>query len=110
KEKLLQRERLYRGNRPSLALTGLTVILVDDGVATGYTMQAAVRALHQQGPARVIVAVPVAPPETLDRLRAQVDEVYCVLVAERLSAVGQFYEDFSQTSDEQVQAILEESQ
>jgi putative phosphoribosyl transferase len=106
REELLRRERLYRGERPPLALAGQTVLLVDDGLATGYTMLAAVRAVRQQLPAAIVVAVPVAPPETLNRLRADVDEIVCVDRAERLFAVGQFYEDFSQTSDEQVQREL----
>ena len=106
REELLRREQLYRGERPPLALTGQTVLLVDDGLATGYTMLAAVRAVRQQLPAAIVVAVPVAPPETLDRLRAEVDEIVCVNRAERLFAVGQFYEDFSQTSDEQVWECL----
>lgn len=106
REELLRREQLYRGERPPLALTGQTVLLVDDGLATGYTMLAAVRAVRQQLPTAIVVAVPVAPPETLDRLRAEVDEIVCVNRAERLFAVGQFYEDFSQTSDEQVWECL----
>jgi putative phosphoribosyl transferase len=106
REELLRRERLYRGERPPMALAGLTVLLVDDGLATGYTMLAAVRAVREHVPAAVVVAVPVAPPETLDRLRAEVDQIFCVHCAERLVAVGQFYEDFSQTSDEQVQEDL----
>lgn len=106
REELQRRERLYRGERPPLALAGQTVILVDDGLATGYTMLAAVRAVRQQVPAAIVVAVPVAPPTTLERLRADVDEVFCVERAEKLFAVGQFYEDFSQTSDEQVRECL----
>ena len=106
REELLRRERLYRGERPPLELAGKTVILVDDGLATGYTMLAAMRAVRQQRPAAIVVAVPVAPPTTLHQLRAEVDEIFCVDRAERLSAVGQFYEDFSQTSDEQVREAL----
>ena len=106
REELLRRERLYRGERPPLALAGLTVLLVDDGLATGYTMLAAVRAVRRMAPARVVIAVPVAPPATLDRLGPEVDEIVCVNRAQRLVAVGQFYEDFSQTSDEQVRECL----
>jgi putative phosphoribosyl transferase len=102
REELLRRELLYRGCRSPLALEGVTAILVDDGLATGYTMLAAVRAVRQLRAGRVVVAVPVAPQETLDRLKPEADEVVCVEVPRRLEAVGQFYEDFSQISDEQV--------
>jgi predicted phosphoribosyltransferase len=106
REKLLRKERLYRGNRPPLSLTGQTIILVDDGLATGYTMLAAVRAVRRRQPATLVVAVPVALQETLNRLRTEADEVVCVDTPKRLEAVGQFYEDFSQVSDEQVQEYL----
>ena len=106
REELLRRQRLYRGDRPPLRLDGLTTILVDDGLATGYTMLAAARAVRRQHPARIVVAVPVAPQETLDRLHSEVDEVVCVDTPQRLEAVGQFYEDFSQVSDEQVREEL----
>ena len=105
-EELLRRERVYRGERPPLELAGRTVILVDDGLATGYTMLAAARAARLQRPARVVVGVPVAPPETLERLRGEADEVCCVHVAKRLFAVGEFYDDFRQVSDEEVCAAL----
>ncbi|MEO8737723.1 MAG: phosphoribosyltransferase [Edaphobacter sp.] len=103
---LMRRERLYRGDRPPLALDGQTVILIDDGLATGYTMLAAVRAVRRKQAAGIVVAVPVAPEETLDRLRAEVDQVVCVYIPQRLMAVGQFYEDFSQITDEQVREEL----
>jgi putative phosphoribosyl transferase len=106
REEILRRQRLYRDDRLPLRLDGLTAILVDDGLATGYTMLAAVRAVRRQHPARVVVAVPVAPQETLDRLHAEADEVVCVDTPRRLEAVGQFYEDFSQVSDEQVREEL----
>ena len=102
REELLRRERLYRGNRPPLALAGLIVILVDDGLATGYTMQAAIRAVRRRAPATIVVAVPVAHQETLDRLHVEADDVFCVYVPQRLFAVGQFYGDFRQVTDEQV--------
>ena len=105
----VRRERLYRGARLPPALEGLTAILVDDGLATGYTMLAAVRAVRQQRPARIVVAVPVALQETLDRLRPEADEVVCVYTPSRLEAVGQFYEDFGQVSDEQVKEELARS-
>jgi putative phosphoribosyl transferase len=106
REELARREHLYRGDRLPLALEGLTVILVDDGLATGYTMLVAVRAVRRLLADRIVVAVPVAPQETLDRLKSEADEVVCVEVPRRLEAVGQFYEDFSQVSDEQVCAEL----
>lgn len=109
REEFVRRERLYRGDQPPLALGGQIVILVDDGLATGYTMLAAVRSVRQQRPARVVVAVPVALRETLDWVGAEADEVVCVYTPRRLEAVGQFYEDFGQVSDEQVKEQLEQS-
>lgn len=104
---LQRRERLYRAQRPPLDLLGRTVILVDDGLATGSTMRAAVAAVREQGAARVIVAVPVAPPDTCDMLAGQADEVICPLRPHGFEAVGQWYEDFAQTTDEEVRALLE---
>lgn len=106
REELRRREQLYRGERPPLVLTGWAAILVDDGLATGYTMLAAVRAVREQSPKRIVVAVPVAPPSTLDRLSVEADEVVCAHSTEDLFAVGQFYSDFSQVSDEEVQAAM----
>jgi putative phosphoribosyl transferase len=106
REELARREHLYRGGRLPLALEERTVILVDDGLATGYTMLAAVRSVRQLLTRRVIVAVPVASQETLDRLTPEADDVVCVEVPRRLEAVGQFYQDFTQVSDEQVCAEL----
>ena len=106
RKELLRRSRLYRGDKAPPVLEGLTVILVDDGLATGYTMLAAARSVRRQRPARIVVAVPVALRETLDRLGAEVDKTICVTIPPRLVAVGQFYEDFSQTTDEQVRATL----
>lgn len=108
REELLRRERLYRGERPPLNPAGWTAILTDDGLATGYTMTAAVRAVRTQAPARVVVAVPVAPPSTLARLRAEADDVVCVHSTENMFAVGEFYEDFKQVSDEQVRTAMGE--
>ena len=109
REELRRREQLYRGNRPPLTLAGWVTILVDDGLATGYTMLAAIRAVREQSPARIVVAVPVAPPSTLDRLATEADEVTCAHSTEDLFAVGQFYSDFSQVTDEEVQAVLRET-
>lgn len=103
---LRRREEAYRGSRSSPEVKGRTVILVDDGLATGSTMRAAVAALRRQDPARVVVAVPVAAPSTCDEFRAEVDEIVCVATPEPFLAVGRWYEDFSQTSDEEVRALL----
>lgn len=105
-EELKRRERSYRGERPAPSLEGRTVVLVDDGLATGATMRAAAKAVRQLGPAAVVVAVPVAPPDAVDALRQEVDDVVAVLTPERLSSVGQWYGDFSQTTDEEVRALL----
>lgn len=103
---LEEREALYRGQREAVGLHGKTVIVVDDGVATGATMKAAVEALRGAGVARVIVAVPVGAPDTLRELRRSADEVVCLQSPAMFSAVGQWYEDFGQTTDEEVQGIL----
>ena len=103
---LERREQSYRGERPQPRVEGRTVILVDDGLATGSTMRAAVAALRQQGPARIVVAVPVAAPSTCADLRREVEEVVCFATPEPFMAVGRFYDDFSQTTDEEVTALL----
>ena len=103
---LERRERLYRGDRPAPDVRGRTVILVDDGLATGATMYAAVKALKQQGAGRVVVAVPIAPPETCDQLREVVDDIVCAITPEPFHAVGLWYEDFSQTTDDEVRDLL----
>jgi predicted phosphoribosyltransferase len=103
---LERREREYRGDRPPTPVAGRAVILVDDGLATGYTMRAAVGALKQEGAAQTIVAVPVAPVDTCDSLRADVDRVVCAATPEPFVAVGLWYHDFRQTSDEEVRELL----
>lgn len=105
-QELIRRERLYRGNRPPPDVSGRTVILVDDGLATGATMRAAMAALRQQRPARIVVAVPVAAAETCEELRAGVDDIVCALTPERFRSVGSWYDDFSPTTDEEVHAVL----
>jgi putative phosphoribosyl transferase len=104
---LARRERQYRGERPFPDLSGKTVILVDDGLATGSTMRAGVAALRQEGPSRVVVAVPVAAPATCNALRDIADEIVCAITPEPFRAVGYWYYDFSQTSDEEVQELLD---
>ena len=103
---LERRERSYRGDRPEPRVEGRTVILVDDGLATGSTMRAAVQALRQQRPARIVVAVPVAASATCEELRREVEDVVCFATPEPFMAVGRFYDDFSQTTDEEVHDLL----
>ena len=103
---LARREQLYRDDRPAPDVRGRTVILVDDGLATGSTMRAAAAALRKQQPAKIIVAVPVAAAATCDEFRAEVDEVVCAVTPEPFQAVGLWYKDFSQTTDEEVHDLL----
>lgn len=103
---LERRERDYRGNRPPLAMRDRTGILVDDGLATGATMEAAVRALRTLGARRVVAAVPVASPEARDRIATVADEVVCLATPMHFGAVGQWYRDFGQTSDAEVRDLL----
>jgi putative phosphoribosyl transferase len=106
-QELLRREQTYRGHRPPLSIENRIVVLVDDGLATGSTMRAAIAAVRQRQPARVIVAVPVASPDTCDALRAEADEVHCTITPSVFFGVGQWYEDFAQTTDEEVRELLE---
>ncbi len=106
-EELERRERVYRGDRPEPDVRGKTVILIDDGLATGSTMRAAVTALRQLNPARIVVAVPVSAPETCDEYRMGVDEIICAAIPKRFYGVGRWYKDFSQTTDEEVHELLE---
>jgi len=101
-KELLRRERAYKGERPPLSIENRIVVLVDDGLATGSTMRAAIAAVRQRCPAKVTVAVPVAAPETCDALKAEADEVRCARTPAFFFGVGQWYEDFSQTTDEEV--------
>ncbi len=103
---LHRREQVYRGGRPPLETTGRTVVLVDDGLATGATMFAAVRAVRAGMPAAVVVAVPVGSDSTCRALRAEADAVFCVCTPAEFSAVGQVYDDFRQTGDDEVQRLL----
>lgn len=103
---LQRREQTYRDGRPAPELRGRIAILVDDGLATGATMRAAVKALRQLGAAKIIVAVPVGAADTCRELEREVGEAVCLMAPEWFQAVGQFYEDFSQTSDDQVRELL----
>jgi putative phosphoribosyl transferase len=105
-KELARRERIYRGARPAPDVRGRTVIVVDDGLATGSTMRAAVAALRKQGPARIVVAVPVAAPETCKEFKTEVDEAVCAATPRMFNGVGRWYEDFSQTTDEEVHELL----
>jgi predicted phosphoribosyltransferase len=105
-QELARRERLYRGERPPPDIRGRTVILVDDGLATGATMLAAIKALRQQRPARIVVAVPTGSPETCEQLKKEADDVICATTPEPFHAVGLWYEEFSQTTDEEVRDLL----
>jgi putative phosphoribosyl transferase len=107
-KELERRERHYRGNQPPPEVRDRTVILIDDGLATGASMRAAVAALRSQHPARIVVAVPVAAPETCGALEREVDEIVCAITPEPFVGVGWWYEDFSQTTDEGVRLFLED--
>jgi putative phosphoribosyl transferase len=104
-----RRELEYRGDLPPVNLRDRKIILVDDGLATGATMRAAVRALREAGASEIIVSVPVGSIEALERIGREADDIVCPLAPEDFQAVGQFYEDFSQTSDEEVRELLAES-
>ena len=104
---LERRERSYRGDRPFPDLRGKTAILVDDGLATGSTMHAAVEALRLEGPSKIVVAVPVSAAETCDAFREVADDIVCVMTPTPFHAVGLWYEDFSQTTDEEVHDLLD---
>jgi predicted phosphoribosyltransferase len=106
---LERRDRLYRANRPPLWVAGQTVILVDDGIATGSTIQAAIATLKQQQPAQIIVATPVASPLVCQALKQEVDEVVCLLQPHPLSSISVWYQDFSQTPDDEVIRLLDQA-
>jgi len=103
---LQRRERDYRGDRPVPEIQGRTVIIIDDGLATGSTMRAAVAALRRQSPSKIVVAVPVASEQTCDEFRKEVDDVICAATPEPFRAVGLWYDQFSQTSDDEVRELL----
>ena len=109
RRELERRESVYRGGMPPLSVDGRTVILVDDGIATGSSMRAAIVALKKMNPARIVLATPVAPLSTCNRLRSEVDELVCVHAPKAFYAIGQFYEDFSQVTDEEVRNLLQQA-
>lgn len=104
---LERREQAYLGNRPKLELNDRTVIIVDDGLATGASMRAAIRGVRAHSPAQVIIAVPTAAPETCEALTAEVDHIICATTPEPFYGVSRWYEDFSQTTDEEVRTLLQ---
>jgi putative phosphoribosyl transferase len=108
-QELERRERLYRGDRPLPALADRVVILVDDGLATGSTMRAAVKAVRQHRPGKVVVAVPAGAAETCEEFRQEVDEIVCIIAPASFQAVGSWYEEFPQISDREVRDLLEKS-
>ena len=108
-QELQRRELMYRGERPAPEVRERTVILIDDGLATGASMRAAVAGLRVQHPARIVVAVPTASKQACEGLRHEVDELVCVMAPEPFYGVGRWYEDFRQTADEEVRGLLEEA-
>ncbi len=106
KAEIERRKQIYRAGRPLRPLKDLLVIVVDDGVATGFTMRASLRAVRAEGPAKLVVAVPVAPPESFQLLAQEADEAVCLHQPYPFFAVGQFYQDFAQTTDDEVVALL----
>ncbi len=105
-QEVIAREAMYRGDSPPLDLAGRTVVVVDDGLATGASMRAAVAAVRQRGPATIVVAVPVGAAQTCERLRSEADDVMCALTPAPFRAVGAWYEDFSPTTDDEVRRLL----
>ena len=106
KAELDRRDRCYRGDRPGPNLQSCTLLLVDDGIATGSTLRAAIAILKQQQPAKIVVAVPIASPSTIHALAAEVDQVVCLQTPDQLNSISLWYKDFSQTSDETVCSLL----
>jgi putative phosphoribosyl transferase len=108
-QELERREAAYRGGRPRPDVSGQTVILVDDGLATGSTMLVAIRALQLQRPARIVVAVPTAAPSVCSQIGREVDEIICAIMPEPFHAVGLWYDDFSETTDDDVRMLLHQA-
>jgi putative phosphoribosyl transferase len=105
-QEIKRRELAYRAGRAPVPLAGKTVIVVDDGIATGSSVRAALRGVRRAEPKRIVLAVPVAPAETIEALRSSADQIVCLETPENFFAVGQFYRDFHQVSDEEVKRIL----
>ena len=108
-KELERRERVFRGDRPMREIRGKTVVLIDDGLATGASMHAAILGIRSKQPARIVAAVPTAALETCEAFKQKVDEMICAMTPEPFYGVSRWYEDFSQTSDEEVQSLLEEA-
>lgn len=108
-QELERRERVYRGDNPRVELTDKKAILVDDGIATGASMKAAIEALRAHKPEKIIVAVPVSPPDTYMEIKEQVDEFVCIDTPQPFYGVGMWYEDFSQTTDEEVKKYMNQA-
>ena len=109
-DEINRRMRKYRGNRQAAVLNGKTVILIDDGIATGATVRAAIRSIRKQNPTSIVVAVPVGPRDTIEKMKKEADEVVCLDTPEPFFAIGQFYQRFDQTSDEEVIRLLEDNE
>jgi putative phosphoribosyl transferase len=105
-EEIKRRIQRYLGDKPRLSIEGKVVILIDDGVATGATIRAAIASIRKRKPALIVLAIPVGPPDTVKELREDADKVICLMTPEPFFAIGQFYENFEQTSDEEVIQIL----
>ena len=108
-EEIERRRRLYLRGRDRVSVAGKTALVVDDGIATGATMRAALRAVRRQQPSRLVLAVPVAPAETVESLRSEVDEVVCLSTPSFFGAIGYFYHDFRQVDDDEVRRLLAEA-
>lgn len=108
KEELERRDHLYRGSRPFPDVRGRIIILIDDGIATGATLRAAIATMRKQQPQSIVVAVPVAPLSACDEFRAEADKIVCLMTPEPFHSISLWYEDFSQTTDEEVRKLLEE--
>jgi putative phosphoribosyl transferase len=108
-QELERRDHLYRGTRPVPDLSHRTIIIIDDGIATGSTLKAALSIIKQQQPERIVVAVPVAPPQIRQQLKREVDEVVCLLTPEHFYAIGPWYNDFSPTTDAEVSNLLQQA-